>query len=67
MHSLLFGPLYALYKYDSDQLITHMNYTDTHHGHGRLVRDDGETQYIGGSIGGESLRAIDDWMAPDWR
>ena len=39
----------------------------TQHGHGRLVRRDGATQDIGGSTGGGSRRAIDDWVAPDWR
>ena len=39
----------------------------TQHGHGRLVRDDGATQDIGGSTGGGSRRAIDDGVAPDGR
>ena len=44
-----------------------MSYAATHHGHARLVREDGETQDIGGSTGGVSRRANDDWVAPDWR
>ena len=57
----------ALPTHDSGQLRKDMIGAATQHGHGRLVRDDGETLDIGGSTGGGSRRIIDDWRAPDWR
>ena len=56
-----------LTRHDSGQLRRDMNGAVTQFGHGRLVRDDGETQDIGGSTGGGSRRVIDDGVAPDWR
>ena len=43
-----------LEKHDSGQLRTVMNDAVTQFGHGRLVRDTGETRDIGGSTGGGS-------------
>ena len=57
----------VLAKYDSDQLRKGMSDAVTQHGHGRLVRDDGETLDAGGSNGGGSRRANDGWSAPEWR
>ena len=57
----------VLEKHDSGQLRRDMNGAVTQFGHGRLVRDEGETQDIGGSTGGGPRRVIDDWVAPDWR
>ena len=44
-----------------------MSYAATQFWHGRLVRDDSETHDIGGNTGGGARRAVDDWVAPDWR
>ena len=57
----------VLEKHDSGQLRNCMNDANTQFAHGRRMRDDGETQYIGGSIGGGPRRIIDEWEPPNWR
>ena len=53
-----------LLLYDSDQLRVEANKATIASGHGRLKRRNGEFDDIGGSTGGGTRRALDNYVPP---